>query len=120
MSRVVVNVAKNPVAALYTPRQLGPRMRIPLERAISPKRRCRAAPAAPVSAKPDVNTTAAPTPCSAQASTVSRAFPAVTATTATSIGPGTSAMSGRASSPCTRSRRGLTGQTSPRNPDSFR
>ena len=120
MSRVVVNVAKNPIAALYTPRQLGPRMRIPLARAISPMRRCRAAPAASVSAKPDVNTTAAPTPFAAHASMVSRTFEAVTATTATSIGPGTSLTCGRASSPCTRSRRGLTGHTAPRNPDSFR
>ena len=101
MSSVVVNVAKNPVAALYTPRQLGPRMRIPLERAISPMRRCRAAPTAFVSAKPDVNTTAAPTPRSAHASTVRSVFEAGTATMATSIVPGTSAMSGRASMPCT-------------------
>ena len=115
-----MKVAKNPVAALYTPRQFGPRMRIPLERAISRRRRCRTAPAASVSAKPDVNTTAAPTPRSAHASMVSGTFAAATATTATSIGPGTSPMSGRASIPCTRSRRGLTGQTLPRNPNSFR
>ena len=95
-------------------------MRIPLSRAIPPIRRWRAAPSVPVSAKPEVNTTAALTSRSAHASTASRVTPAGTATMATSISPGTSSMVGRASIPWTRARRGLTGQTAPSNPNVLR
>ncbi|CFE01469.1 Uncharacterised protein [Bordetella pertussis] len=61
-SSAVVKEAISPVALLATPRQLGPRMATSWARASSPSRRCSAAPASPVSEKPEENTTKARTP----------------------------------------------------------
>ena len=51
---------------LMTPKQLGPRMRTPFATAVRTTSRCNSAPAAPVSAKPPLMTTATGTPAAPQ------------------------------------------------------
>ncbi len=84
-------VGKKPHRALNRPRQFGPSSRMPCARAPSAMRACSAAPSAPVSAKPELNTIAAPTPARPSSSTVALAASAGTATTATSGTRGRSA-----------------------------
>ena len=109
MSGALVNVPYQPRSMAKTPRQLGPTMRIPLSRAIRAISACARAPSSPCSAKPEVKTTADFTPRSAQSRMASTAIAAGTAIRAQSTGSGTSRIVGYAVSPCTVSRRGLTG-----------
>jgi hypothetical protein len=78
-------------SGLYTPKQLGPTIRMPFSPAISTIRSSQSAPSAePLSLKPAVRICTARTPFSAQSVTACTVYGAATATIAISTSPGMS------------------------------
>ena len=106
---MVEKLATIPVAKFARPWQFGPMSRMPALRAASTICFCFARPAAPVSPKPEVITTATFTPRAAQASTAPTASSPAMATMASSGTSGVSRTLGNARSPCTVERAGLIG-----------
>jgi hypothetical protein len=86
-----VALSRTAGSVLTTPRQFGPTSRSPRALASRTISAWAAAPSPPVSARPEVRMTAAPTPVSAHSATTSRTCPAGTAITARSTGSGTAA-----------------------------
>ena len=82
---------------------------MPLARAISVRRSCSARPVSPVSAKPELKTTAALTPFAAHSSRLAIALCAETAMIARSTGAGIALTLAKLGRPWTVSRPGLTG-----------
>ena len=89
LAKVLANVPNQPALKLNTPKQLGPSILIPLSDAILAICCCASRPAVPVSAKPDVNTTALLTPLSAHSFITCNATFSGTEITALSTGTGT-------------------------------
>jgi hypothetical protein len=108
-STTMLKLAATAPATLKKPSVFGPRIRMPVRRAISAMRSCSGAWPSRSVADPALNTTAAPTPAAAHSSSACVTSSAATATMARSTRSGTAAMEGQARRPWISACDGLTG-----------